>query len=76
MVNIVMKIKFIINTYSQVFKGVGPGYGELAKFIILGQNVGFPGETSLLLMLDFIQLAVHQPCKELMPDCSRDLMTR
>jgi hypothetical protein len=53
-------MKFGINKYSQVFNRVGPGYGGLAKFIIIDQCVGFPG---VLLMLIFIQLAAHQPCK-------------
>jgi hypothetical protein len=42
-VNVVMKMKFIINN-SQVFNRVGPGYGGLAKLIIIDESVGFPGE--------------------------------
>jgi hypothetical protein len=44
MVDMITKMKFIISKYSQIFKGVGPGYGELAKFIIIDQYAGFPGE--------------------------------
>jgi hypothetical protein len=44
MVGVVMKMKFSINKYSQVFNKVGPDYGELAKCIIIDQYVGFPGE--------------------------------
>jgi hypothetical protein len=44
MVDMAMKIKFIIVKYSQVFNRVGPGYGGLVKFKIVGQYVGFPGE--------------------------------
>jgi hypothetical protein len=42
MADVVMKIKFSINKYSQVFNRVGPGYGGLAKFIVIDQYVGFP----------------------------------
>jgi hypothetical protein len=42
-VDVDMKIKFSVNKYSQVFIRVGPGYGGLAKFIIIDQSVGFPG---------------------------------
>jgi hypothetical protein len=73
MVDVVMKMKYNINKYSQVFYRFGPVYGGLTKFVIIHQYVGFPGEeySSILLMLSFIQLAVHQPCTELMSDCSR-----
>jgi hypothetical protein len=37
-------MKFIINKYYQIFKRVGPGYGELAKIKIIDQYAGFPGE--------------------------------
>jgi hypothetical protein len=37
-------MKFRINKYSQVFNRVGPRYEGLAKFIIVGQYFGFPGE--------------------------------
>jgi hypothetical protein len=43
MVDVVMIIKFGIKKYSQVFKNVGPGYGQ-TKFVIIDQYVGFPGE--------------------------------
>jgi hypothetical protein len=73
MVHMVMKIKFGINKYSQVFNRVGPSYGGLSEFIIIDQYFGLPGEiiTSVSLLMSFIQLAVHQPCTELMSDCSR-----
>jgi hypothetical protein len=44
MVYVVMKMKFSINTYSQVLNGVFPVYGELAKFIFIDHYVGFSGE--------------------------------
>jgi hypothetical protein len=44
MVDVVIKMKFNINKYSQVFNRVGPGYGGLADLIIIDQYVGFPGE--------------------------------
>jgi hypothetical protein len=44
MVDVVIKMKFNINKYSEVFNRVGPGYGGLAKFIIIDQYVCFPGE--------------------------------
>jgi hypothetical protein len=51
-------MKFSINKYSHVFNNrVGLSYGELAKFIITDQYIGFPGdEYSLLplLLLSFI----------------------
>jgi hypothetical protein len=43
-VDVFMEMKFIMNIYSQAFHRVGPGYRELAKFIIVDQCVGFPGE--------------------------------
>jgi hypothetical protein len=39
-----MKMKFSINKYFHIFHRVGPGYRGLAKFIIVDQYVGFPGE--------------------------------
>jgi hypothetical protein len=42
MVDVVMKMKFSINKYSQVFNRVGPGYRGLTKFIIVDQYVGSP----------------------------------
>jgi hypothetical protein len=60
----IMKTKFCISKYSQVFNRVGPCYGGLAEFI-------FKDITLVLLMLSFIQLAVHLPYIVLMPDCSR-----
>jgi hypothetical protein len=44
MVDLVMKTKFRIKKYSQVLNRIGPGYGGLAKFIIIDQYVDFPGE--------------------------------
>jgi hypothetical protein len=44
MVDVVMKMKFSINKYSQVFNIVGPVYGVMTNFIIIEQYVGFPGE--------------------------------
>jgi hypothetical protein len=38
----VMKKKFKINKYSQVFNRVSLGYGGLAKFIIIDHYFGFP----------------------------------
>jgi hypothetical protein len=43
-VDVVMKMKFIVVKYFQVFNRVGPGYCELVKFTIIDQHVGFPGE--------------------------------
>jgi hypothetical protein len=43
-VDMVMQMKFSVNKYSQVFYRVGPGYRGLAKFIIVDQSLGFPGE--------------------------------
>jgi hypothetical protein len=40
----IMEIKFSISKYSQVFNRVSPGYRGLAKFIIIDQYFGFPGE--------------------------------
>jgi hypothetical protein len=40
----IIEIKFNISKYSQVFCRVGPGCRGLAKFIIVDQYVGFPGE--------------------------------
>jgi hypothetical protein len=57
MVHEVMKLKFIIQKYSQVFNRIGPGYGGLTKFIIVDKYVGFPGEGYnyiVLLMLSII----------------------
>jgi hypothetical protein len=44
MVDVVMKIKFSINKYSQVFYRVGPVCGGLEKFIIIDEYFGFPVE--------------------------------
>jgi hypothetical protein len=44
MVHMVMKIKFSINEYSQVFNRVGPSYGRLSKCMIIHQYLSFPGE--------------------------------
>jgi hypothetical protein len=44
MIGVVMKMKFSVNKYSQVFYRVGPDYRGLAKFIVVDQYVGFPGE--------------------------------
>jgi hypothetical protein len=43
MVDVVMKVKFSIK-YTQDFNRVGPDYGGLAKFMIIDQYFGFPGE--------------------------------
>jgi hypothetical protein len=66
MIDVVMEMKFSISKYSQVFYRLGSEYGGLTKYIILDQYVGFPGEeyNFSLLMLNFIQLAVHQHCIE------------
>jgi hypothetical protein len=73
MVDVVMKMKFSINKYSQVFNTASLGYGGLEKFIIKDQYVDFSEEEYNLisLMLSFIQLAVHRHCVELMPDFGR-----
>jgi hypothetical protein len=44
MVDLVMKMKLSINKYFQVFNRVFPGYGELAKFILIDHYVGFSGK--------------------------------
>jgi hypothetical protein len=44
MVDVVMKMKFSINKYSQIFNRVDPCYRRLTKCIILDQYFGFPGE--------------------------------
>jgi hypothetical protein len=44
MVDVFMRMKFRIKKYYQVFNRIGLGYGGLTKFIIIDQNVGFPGE--------------------------------
>jgi hypothetical protein len=44
MVDVIMKLKFRIKKYSQVFNRIGPGYGGLTKFVIIDQYVGVPGE--------------------------------
>jgi hypothetical protein len=44
MVDVVMKMKFSINKYSQLFNRAGPGYRGMAKFIITDQHVGFLGK--------------------------------
>jgi hypothetical protein len=44
MVDVVMKMKFRINTYSQVYNRVSLGYEGLTKFTIIHQYIGFPGE--------------------------------
>jgi hypothetical protein len=41
--SMVMK-KFRINKYSQIYNRIGPHYGGLAKFIIINQYGGVPGE--------------------------------
>jgi hypothetical protein len=41
MVDMITKMKFIIIKYSQIFKRVCSGYGELAKFTIIEQYAGF-----------------------------------
>jgi hypothetical protein len=69
MVVVLIKIKFRISKYFQVFNEVIPGYEGLANSIFLG-NITF-----VLMMLNFIQLAVHHPCTALMSDCSRLLST-
>jgi hypothetical protein len=40
----VKEMRFRVNKYSRVFYRVGPGYRELAMFIIINQYAGFPGE--------------------------------
>jgi hypothetical protein len=40
----VIKMKFSINKYSQIFNTVGPGYEGLAKSMNVDQYVSFPGE--------------------------------
>jgi hypothetical protein len=56
MVDVVMKLKFRIKIYSQVYNIVGSDHGGLTKFIIINQKVGFV-ETDInlvLLMLSII----------------------
>jgi hypothetical protein len=43
-IDVVMEIKFSVNKHSQAFYRIGPSYRGLAKFIIIDQHVGFPGE--------------------------------
>jgi hypothetical protein len=43
-VGMVMEMKFSISKLSQVFYRVDPGYRGLAKFMIIDQDFGFPGE--------------------------------
>jgi hypothetical protein len=72
LVDMVMKMKFGIKKYSQVLNGIGPGYGGLTEFIIIEKHVSFPGEGYNFTFTEVIMyLAVHQPCIELMSDCSR-----
>jgi hypothetical protein len=61
MVDMVMKMKFIIVKYSQIFNRVGPGYGGLVKFTIVDQYVTFLQKdiTLVLLMLSFTQQCVN-----------------
>jgi hypothetical protein len=44
MIDIVLKMKFSINKYSQVFNRVCQVYGGFEKIVIIHQYVGFPGE--------------------------------
>jgi hypothetical protein len=39
-----MKTNFGINKYSQAFNRFDPVYGGFAKFLIIDQYIGFPGE--------------------------------
>jgi hypothetical protein len=41
MVDVVVKIKFNIKTYSQIFNRVGQGYGGVAKFLFTDQYVSY-----------------------------------
>jgi hypothetical protein len=43
MVDVVVKIKFTVNKYSQAFNRVSPVYGGMAEFIIIDQYVHVPG---------------------------------
>jgi hypothetical protein len=73
MVDVVIKIKFRIKKYFQVFNGIRPGYRRLTKHIIIDQYIDFPWDKYIILisfMLSIIQLAVHEPCTELMSDCN------
>jgi hypothetical protein len=73
MVDVVMKMKFSISEYSQVFNRVGRSYGALAKFSIIDQCFGLlAGYNLVLLMLSFIQLAVYQLCTDLISDCNNN----
>jgi hypothetical protein len=70
--DVVMKMKFSINKYSQVFNRVGPGYGEFIKFIIIDKYVAFPQEEYNFSFTDVeFQTAVHQHFTELMSGCSK-----
>jgi hypothetical protein len=82
-VNMIVKSKFGISKYSQVFNGVGTSYSGLTEFIIIDQCISFLEKeiTLVLLILSFMKFAVHQPCTESMSDYSRlqlvgDLMTQ
>jgi hypothetical protein len=44
MIDEVMKMEISIRKYSQLSNRADPGYGGLAKFIVIDQYVGFPGE--------------------------------
>jgi hypothetical protein len=69
-VYMVTEMKFGINKYSEVFYRVGPVYRRLTKTVIVNQYAVFLQKdvTLVLLTLSFIQLAMHQPCIELMSD--------
>jgi hypothetical protein len=43
MVDVIIKIKFGTNKYSQVFNKFDPSYGRLEKIMIMVQYIGFPG---------------------------------
>jgi hypothetical protein len=56
MIDVLMKMKFSINEHSQVSNRVCPGYGGLAGFIIIDQDMVFLEKdiNLVLLMLSFI----------------------
>jgi hypothetical protein len=42
--DVVVKIKFSINRYPQIYNIAGSVYGQWAKFVITDQYAGFPRE--------------------------------
>jgi hypothetical protein len=61
MINMIVELKYSINNYSQIFYRTGLEYKGLSAFVIKNTtSVFLEKDRTLVLLMSFIQLAVHQ----------------